>query len=895
MKRKQTIKITKKALILFVLSLIFGLIILFISSYDDQNQSIDKIYKKRLLLSSSGIEACKFVDYDINDGSIKTKGTGNALSYLRWARPVNKMITPLQSGSNDDWDSYFVSLVPVILPFFLVGVLCLFIWVGCLSQIIFKSCCRCCKRDLYRNPYTQQSIFWYMLLTIIFLVLCIMAATVSIIQLEYTFQDYQQLHCQAYQLFDHFLNGNKQATNWIGTKDLTNNLVIVQNQIASQINGFKLLFDTPSQSQSTDVQKQKLLNEINTMFDQFKSVQIPDPSKPDQTLNLDSYITLEANGFNNIQNLVLNDFQTIIVKISDALSSLQSTAISLNNNSVQNTQFIQQEKTQIDQFTVLMQQAQSHVESQFQKGYYFFYWYRVSMYIILGVLLFSCLFTFISFILIYINKLKCLGPFINFVWSFTSLLAIIGFFGSGVIYTLTIVFYEASLSFNSFTTDQATFNSMQYLLDPSASKYLQDCVFSNNASLIDAFGLRDYLFQVNSITLLIQQLEQSFGGLKIPNLAITNQIQDCTDYINNIGSLVPNQSSGTLQLLNNCISQNKCVCDPTLPTEIVKCSQVLLSDTFVFTNSACNADGVKRYVLSKGQENENLNTQNCIFIAMDTLYQNLTTQTVNNLNYTQRLQNVDNDKSQDCLHLQSCSLNYINQLVNYTSYSGYQIEQVKQTLKNVQSDFIGLYQQYYNLFYVNVKVSYSKNLVPQILLVSDSQTGMYSNLQCTAFGDDLKQMNRFLTNQFMFDLYALDWWAISTFTGMIFGLCLMYFSMSRLQYWAYLDGQVQEKAINADVVNAKKPLVQQNDDIKTPVKNSQEIQNTSIVNSSMLKSLLINQSTYNKKYLPKTQSFTKFQYQESLPNIQDDSMPQNITITQQNELTKDIEMEFYKS
>ncbi|EAR89582.3 transmembrane protein, putative (macronuclear) [Tetrahymena thermophila SB210] len=892
MKKKQTNKIIKKAFILFLLSAIFGLVIHFIQSYEDQNQISDKSSKKRILLSSSGIEACQFINYDINDGSVKTKGTDNALSYLKQVRPVNKMITPLQSGSNDDWDSYLVSLVPMILPFFLVSVLCFFTWIGCLSQIIFKSCCRCCKRDLYRNPYTKRSIFWYMLLTIVFLVLCIMSATVSIIQLEYTFQDYQQLHCQGYLLFDHFLNGDPSAKNWIGINQLTNNLVTVQSQIASQIKGF-----IPSKSQASDDLKQKLQNEINTMFDSFKNVQIPDPSSVGKKLNLDSYITLEAQGFNNIQSLVLNDFQQIIAKISDNLNSLQSTATNLDNNSAQNTQFIQQKKTQIDQFTVLMQQAQSHVSSQFEKGYNFFFWYRVSMYVILGILLFCCLFTFISFIIIYVNKIKCLEPFVNFVWSFTSLLAIIGFFGSGVIYTLTIVFYEASLSFNSFTTDQATFTSMQYLLDPSAAKYLQDCVFGSNTSMIDVFGLRDYLTQVNSITLYIQQLDQSFGGLKIPNLAITNQIQDCANYINNIGSLVPNQSSSTLQLLNNCINKNQCICDSTQPTDIVSCKQVLLSDTFVFTSSQCYADGVKRFILSQGQENQNLSTQNCILIAMNTLDNNLQTTQVNNLDYAARLKNVDSiDQSPQCQKLKQCSQqNYIQQLINYASQSGYQIQQVKQTLKLVQSDFIDLYQQYYKLFYVNVKGVYTQNLEAQILLVSDSNTGMYSNLQCTAFGDDLKQMNRFLTNQFLFDLYALDWWTISTFVGMITGLTLMYFSMSRLQYWAYLDGQIQEKPINTDENKTNKPLLQQSNTIATPKKQVQEIQNTSIVNSSMLKSYLINQSTYNKKYLPKTSSFTNFQYQESLPNFQDTSMPQNITITQQNEVTKDIEMEYYKN
>ncbi|KAL4470262.1 hypothetical protein ABPG74_011873 [Tetrahymena malaccensis] len=883
MKRKQAYKINKKALVIILG--ILGLIMLFISSDKDEKQNIYKGYKNRLLLSSSGIDACKFIDYDINDGQVKTKGTENALSYLRWARPVNKMITPLQSGSNDDWDSYFVSLIPVILPFFLVSVLCLFIWIGCLSQIIFKTCCRCCKRDLYRNPYTKQSIFLYMLLTIVFLVLCIMAATVSIIQLEYTFQDYQQMHCQAYQLFDHFLNGNPQAKNWIGINNLTNNLVTVQSQIASQINGFKLLFDTPTQSQSSQ-QQTSLQNEINTIFDSFKTQQISDPLTG-QKLNLDQYITLEVQGFNNIQNLIQNDFQTIIVKISDSLSSLSSTATSLDQNSAQYTQFIQQKKTEIDQFTVLMQQAQSHVNSQFEKGYNFFFWYRVSMYIILGVLLFCSLFTFVSFIIIYANKVKCLEPFINVIWSFTSLLAIIGFFGSGVIYTLTIVFYEASLSFNSFTTDQTIFNSMQYLIDPSAAKYLQDCVFGNNSSLVDIFALRNYLFQVNSITLYIQQLEQSFGELKIPNLVTINQIQDCTNYINNIGSLVSSQSSSALQILNNCINQNRCICDYTQPSVVTQCSQVLLKDTFVFSNSACSADGVKRFILNKGQENQNLDTQNCILINQDQ---------ASNLDYNQRLNNVKQvDTSQNCQQLQQCSQSQINRLKDYASSSGSLINQIQVKLNTVQSDFIKLYQQYYNLYYNSVKVSYTQNLEPKILLVSDSQTGMYSNLQCTTFGDDLKQLNRFLTNQFMFDLYALDWWTISTFTGMIFGLCLMYFSMSRLQYWAYIDGQIKEKPINTDGIQVKKPLLKQSNDIQTPNKQAQDIQNTSIVNASMLKSLLINQSTYNKKYLPKTSSFTNFQYQESLPNIQDNSMPQNITITQQNEITKDIEMEFYKN
>lgn len=51
-------------------------------------------------MSSTGHEACDYVNFEIDDGSIKTKGTTDAFSYLHSVRPVNKLLTPLESNES---------------------------------------------------------------------------------------------------------------------------------------------------------------------------------------------------------------------------------------------------------------------------------------------------------------------------------------------------------------------------------------------------------------------------------------------------------------------------------------------------------------------------------------------------------------------------------------------------------------------------------------------------------------------------------------------------------------------------------------------------------------------------------------------------------------------------
>lgn len=116
---------------------------------------------------------------------------------------------------------YIMTIIPFIAPFivlFALSVIGYWYYCGCVCCDCYIKCCRCCRRNPAKKPYSNCEICWPLIVFVVFGGLCIGVCLFGFISTSNFFTSVNQSGCSISLIFENLIFGSEDKTvKWAGT------------------------------------------------------------------------------------------------------------------------------------------------------------------------------------------------------------------------------------------------------------------------------------------------------------------------------------------------------------------------------------------------------------------------------------------------------------------------------------------------------------------------------------------------------------------------------------------------------------------------------------------------------------------------------------------------------